>query len=296
VTNPARRRDANEIFTKFKPQQRPRGALLVAVLAHVVLAFVLASIVFHYPIRELLRIPDRSNEPPPERVQFVKVAPDPSVSGDTGRRATPPASAPEARGTSATSQPAAPLRAPTSVPTTLPPTSDGGSASGVRGGQGSGGGGMATGVTPSYGDPRVWVAPGPFVPLPRTTAQKVDSLVRDAFGVYAESVAVANANPQRAPGDWTVEKGGQKWGVDQRWVHLGKLKIPTAVLALLPLNVQGNPAEIERQRNQMQMRRDIMFQASRSVNEDEFRAAVKRIRERKERERREAAEKDRILP
>jgi hypothetical protein len=183
------------------------------------------------------------------------------------------------------------------VPTQLPPTSSGaGSVGGVTGGRGTGSG-AATGVTPAYGDPRVWVEPGPFVALPRTPAQRADSLIRDAFGAYADSAAIANANPSRAPGDWTVEKGGQKWGVDQKWVHLGKLKIPTAVLALLPLNVQGNPQELERQRNQATMRRDIMYQASRAASEDEFRAAVKRIRERKERERREAREREReVVP
>jgi hypothetical protein len=283
---------ASEIFTKFKPQQRPKGALIVAVLAHGALLLALGSIVFHYPIQAILNLPDRSKEPPRERVRFVKVAPDPVAATDTGTATTPPPAPPRGARQS-TEPPPAPLRAPTEVPSQLPPTSSGGgSVDGVAGGRGSG---AATGVTPSYGDPRVWVEPGPFTALPRTAAQRADSLVRDAFGVYAESEAIANANPSRAPGDWTVEKDGQKWGVDQKWVHLGKLKIPTAVLALLPLNVQGNPQELDRQRSQAYMRRDIMYQASRSASEDEFRAAVKRIRERKERERREARERERAV-
>jgi hypothetical protein len=41
------------------------------------------------------------------------------------------------------------------------------------------------------------------------------------------------------------------------------------------------------QRSLAYIRRDVLENAQRSINEDEFRAAVKRIRERKERERRE---------
>lgn len=282
---------ASEIFTRFKPPQRSRGAIIVALIAHALVVFALASIVFRYPIKKLLALPDYRNAPPPERVQFVKVAPvagGDSTASPTARPAVPPAAGAPPRG-----EPTPAQTAPTTVPTTLPPVSSGGSPDGVAGG--TGGGGAARGVTPEYGDPRIWVSPGPFVPLPRTAAMRADSLVREAFGVYADSVAIANANPQRAPGDWTVEKGGQKWGVDPKWIHVGKVKIPTAVLAMLPINAQGNPTELARSRSQGAIRRDIHYQASRSVNEDEFRQAVKRIRERKERERREAA-KDRPLP
>lgn len=280
---------ASEIFTKFKPQQRPRGAIVVAVIAHTLLVFAIASLLFQGPIRRLLDGPDRKKELREERIQFVRLAPLTGGGGDTTSAAAPRTAPPPAGRAKEPSAPA-PLRAPTSVPNELPPASDGGgNVNGVPGGKGSGSGdGVASGVTPSFGDPRVWVQPGPFVALPRTAAQRVDSLIRDAFGAYADSAAVANAHPQRAPGDWTVEKGGKKWGVDQKWVHLGKVKIPTAVLAVLPLNVQGNPQEIERQRAQRYMRTDIMYQASRSLNEDEFRDAVKRIRERKDREKREA--------
>jgi len=281
---------ASEIFTKFKPQQRPRGAIVVAIIAHALLVFAIASLLFQNPIRRLIDRQERKKELREERVQFVRLAPVGGVRGDTAGAPTATPTPPPA-GSSREPAAPAPLRAPTSVPDEVPPPSSegGGAAGGVPGGKGTGGGdGVARGVTPSYDDPRIWVQPGPFVALPRTAAQRADSLIRDAFGAYADSAAVANAHPQRAPGDWTVEKGGQKWGVDQKWVHLGKVKIPTAVLALLPLNVQGNPQEIERQRAQRYMRSDIMFQANRSLNEDEFRDAVKRIRERKDREKREA--------
>jgi hypothetical protein len=155
------------------------------------------------------------------------------------------------------------------------------------GGKGAGGDvTAATGVQPAY-DPRLWPHPGPFVPLPKTTAQRVDSAVKAAFGVYADSLAVAAANKGRAPTDWTFERNGQKWGVDEQWIHLGKVKIPNAILALLPMNAQANPTFNDPvTRREVAFRRsDILYHANRAATEDEFRRAVKRIRERKDRER-----------
>jgi len=145
----------------------------------------------------------------------------------------------------------------------------------------------ATGVQPSYSDSRLWPQPGPFTPVPKSTAQRADSAVRAAFGVYADSMAVAAANKGRAPTDWTIERNGQKWGVDEKWIHLGKVKIPNAVLALLPLNAQANPTfndPVTRRENAFRSA-DILYHANRAASEDEFRKAVKRIRERMDRER-----------
>jgi hypothetical protein len=66
---------------------------------------------------------------------------------------------------------------------------------------------------------------------------------------------------------------------------LGPVSIPTALLALLPLNIQGNPMTMERDRAYAAMRRDIYWHAHQGVNEADFAKAVRSIRERKERER-----------
>lgn len=283
------RPDASEIFSRFEKKRGPRsrGAFALALIAHAIVIFALASIAFHYPIRDLLQI--RTHDKAVERIQYIHVAPSAGAApaGPANRDSAAPAR-PAARPPRADAPPADAPQAPTTVPTELPPTSSGsGGNAGVPGGTGTGGGGVATGVTPG-GDPRLWAAPGPVVPRIKTSAERADSVVRAVFGDYVDSVRIEESARGRAPGDWTVEKGGQKWGVDQKWVHLGKVKIPTAVLALLPLNTQGNPTEIDRRRTQAYQRQDILFQAARAVNEDEFRQAVKRIRERKERERRQA--------
>jgi hypothetical protein len=133
----------------------------------------------------------------------------------------------------------------------------------------------------------LWPEPGPFTPVPKTAAQRADSAVKAAFGLFADSVRMAEANKGRSPTDWTFERNGQKWGIDDKYIHLGKVKIPNAVLALLPLNAQSNPTfnDPVTQRELAFQRADILYQANRAVSEDEFRKAVKRIRERKDRER-----------
>jgi hypothetical protein len=164
------------------------------------------------------------------------------------------------------------------------------SRSRTAGGTGTGdrgdGIGPATGVTPTQPDSRIALSPRGIGRIERSTVEQVDSIVELVVGIVRDSLAIAEA--QRRPGDWTkTDKNGRVWGWDpQGNIRLGKFTIPGALLAMLPLNMSGPMSPIE-QRSLAYIRRDIMENAQRSINEDEFRAAVKRIRERKERERRE---------
>jgi hypothetical protein len=174
---------------------------------------------------------------------------------------------------------------PTSIPTTIPapsnvvakPTEEGGTGPLV------GGGGPVRGVRPSYSDGRLWEPPSPIVAPPKTVAQTIDSLIADAIAPYNDSVAAAAKG--RDPTDWTIEKGGYKWGIDKRAIRLGPVSIPTALLAMLPLNVTGNPTTMERDRAYAAMNRDITWHAQQAINDADFMKAVRSIRERKERER-----------
>ncbi len=82
---------------------------------------------------------------------------------------------------------------------------------------------------------------------------------------------------------------GGKWGMDQSSIHLGKVKVPNAVLALLSesfqRNLRGNPTEINRERSLATIRQEILSRAEREMNEDDFQRAVKAVRARKDRER-----------
>jgi hypothetical protein len=175
--------------------------------------------------------------------------------------------------------------APTVVPNVIPapamatvkPTEEGGTGPLV------GGGGPSRGVKPSYSDGRLWTPPQPIVAPPRTVAQTIDSLIAEGIAPYNDSAAAAAH--RRDPTDWTIEKGGYKWGIDRRAIRLGPVSIPTALLAMLPLNITGNPATIDRERAYATMNRDITWHAQQAINDADFTKAVRSIRERKERER-----------
>jgi hypothetical protein len=174
--------------------------------------------------------------------------------------------------------------APTNVPTSIAPSAPVAKTTDSEGaGPIVGTGGPSRGVRPQYSDPRVWEPPGKVVAAPKTVAQTIDSLIADAIAPYNDSVAAAAQ--RRDPTDWTVEKGGYKWGIDKRAIRLGPFSIPTALLAMLPLNLQGNPTTMERDRSYAAMNRDITWHAQQAVNEADFMKAVRSIRERKERER-----------
>jgi hypothetical protein len=264
----------------YRIHGRSRTSLLVSVAVHAAVIGAMLNIVFDYEIGGIGT--ERPARSAPERVRYVRVVAEASGGGDSASASRP------APGPTATVR----LRAPTRVPVGIPesPPAAAAAAPGVADRPGSAGRAddvtAATGVQPNYTDPRLWPQPGPFTPLPKTAAQRVDSAVRAAFGIFTDSMARAEANKGRAPGDWTfTDKSGRKWGWDQGAIRLGKVMIPNAVLALLPLNVQANPQMLERSRQNALMRSDILYHANRSVSEDEFRRAVKRIRERKERER-----------
>ncbi len=263
---------------KKRPIVRRSAASLAASIAiHVLVVAALVHVVFRYPLGQLMGI--REPEPVTERVQFVKIPPRPTESSGGGRHAAakPTESAP------------APLQTPTVTPTEVaPPTPVDSSRAQAAGGTGTGlgvsGSAMATGVEPREPDRRIALEPGPITRAPRTKAQDVDSIVSLAIGIVRDSIEIVAG--QRKPGDWTVKRKGGTWGWDQSGIRLGKFTIPQALLALLPLNVSANQSPIEA-RSAAFIRRDVMENGQRAISEDEFKAAVRRVRERKERERRQ---------
>jgi hypothetical protein len=258
--------------------RRSTGSFIASIAIHVAVVAALVQIVFRYPLGQLMGIP--KPEPIQERVQYVRIAPQPTENSGGGKRSALPTerAAP------------APLITPTVTPTTpVPPpppidSSRARAAGGTGLGYGVSGSPFATGVEPREPDKRIALESGPPVRTPRTTAEDVDSIVTIAIGIVRDSMAIASG--QRKPGDWTVKGKGGTWGWDQSGIRLGKYTIPQALLALLPLNVSANMSPIEA-RSTAWIRRDVMENGQRAISEDEFRAAVKRIRERKEREKRQ---------
>lgn len=263
--------------------RKSAASLTISVVVHVVVILLLGTIVWKYPLGQLMGI--RRQQMQPERLHYIQV-PSPPTQGSSGA-ATTSAGSPGA------------LRAPAATPTTTPPVvpmdSGRSEAAGATGDGRGAGGGIATGVVPRLPDPRIAMTTEPMARVPRSPSETVDSIVSVAIGIYNDSMAVAAG--QRKPGEWTVKgEDGKVWGWDQRGIRLGKFTIPNALLALLPLNAGASGVSPIEQRSLAWIRRDVMDNAQRSISEDEFRAAVKRIRERKERERRQNLLADERLP
>jgi len=266
--------------------RRPGPALVVSIILHAILVVaILEALAVPAQLRSWLR-GSESRVERRERISYVVVEPPPPTGpatlgrvGGDGRRGT--------------AERSTPIQAPTAVPASIPvPSASSTPASTEDIGTGPliGGGGPRRGVQPSFGDPRVWVSPGPLVNEPKTATERLDSALVTNLEAYRDSLAAIRGPAGRRPGDWTIERGGQKYGMDEQFIRLGPVSIPTAVLAALPLNVQGNPILMEREKRLSMMRAEILEQVQRGMNEQEFREAVKNIRERKERERAREAE------
>lgn len=258
-------------------QKRSRGPLLVSVAIHVVVGVVLMNAAFRYHYSSLTV----TRPPPPqaEKVTYVGVAPA-GVVGGADSASAPPKSTTPVRGL------VAPISTPTVVAPAGPPV--GGTPDGVQGGRMPAGvAQITTGIVPGTPDPRLSNDARAFFPEPKTHAERVDSAVKASIYAYNDSVARAMAAAGRKPGDWTFDKNGQKWGIDGNKIYLGKFAIPSAVLAALPIRIQGNPGEGLADRLAPSRRADLLVHAASQYHDAEFKSAVKRIRERKDKERAE---------
>jgi hypothetical protein len=262
-----------------KIMRRPSGSLLLSLAIHAVVGVALVNVAFHYDFSSLGE--PRQPVPTVEKITYVGVARAAGALGGGDSTAQAPAKA---------NKPSRGLVAPLRTPAAIAPPSPAmrGTPEGVAGGVGVGGAvGPTTGIVPAAPDPRLSADAHQFIPAPKTHRERVDSAVHAMIYAYNDSVARAAAASGKKPGDWTFEKGGRKWGVDGSKIYLGKFAIPSAVLAALPLHIQGNPGETLTDRLVTTHRGEVLEHAAAAYHDDEFKAAVKRIRERKDRERRE---------
>lgn len=260
--------------------QRSLGSLAVSIGLHAILIGALFSIVFRHPLGQLMGI--REPEAQPERLQFVALERQPTENSG-GSSSAPKQGAAPAR-----------LQAPPVTSAQLPVPAAGLDTAPARaaGGEGDGfgvtGSGLATGLVPRLPDSRIRLsAPDAAYRVPRGIAQDVDSIIDISIGIAIDSLEIYKREGKLP--EWVKRTaGGSEWGLTPTYIALGKVKIPTALLALLPLNIGPSRSPID-VRTAAYIRRDVLENAQRSVSEDDFKAAVKRIRERKERERKEKA-------
>ncbi len=266
-------------------RRRPTPAALVSMAAHVILGVLVWYALKMPAVFDELMQRDEQSRPVAEKVGFVAIRP-PVLDTAIATRARPRPAPPRAQASSAPA--AVPLVAPTEVPTQLPPPPATVDTTTRVTGPLRGGTGPTRGVQPNYDDPRVWTSDATFYYAPKTAEERLDSAVLAGLMRHMDSVATNAYTPNKFErGDWTVGKGDSKYGVDQQYIHIGRFRIPSAILALLPTPyMQANPIAMDRDRNAAWMHQDILTHAQAQMNEDEFRKAVRAIRDRKERERR----------
>ena len=253
-----------------------RSPLLISAVAHVVVLFGLIQLfAMPNPLRSWL---ERERvEFQVERIGYISLPATSRVStagrrgGDDRPAVTTPAIRPPV--------PAAVTSAPSITPSAsgapvVPGATEGGSGPII------GGGGQLRGIQPSFHDPRLWTIPDQIVTAPKSASERIDS-------VFAERVAQARdsaaASGPRAPSrDWTIGSGNRKFGVDSTGIRIAGITVPFVTLP---------PAgRMEEARRSMATRMEIGQQSVRRMNEDEFRQAAQRIRERKDREREQRME------
>jgi len=195
----------------------------------------------------------------------------------------------------------------------------GGGRGGIPGGGPAGGG---TGrLAPRYESGHLWVAPLPLTPEEIASrleyfvaigglgigggagegtgggshGELIDSAVTAIVQSYLDSVgAEPGAEFQGLP-SWTTEIAGMDFGIDQNWIYFAGLKIPAAVLALLPLPNAGNYFRDKNYEYLMEVRREIYYSAWMADTREEFKENVRQLRERKQREH-DMARNQRVAP
>jgi len=145
-------------------------------------------------------------------------------------------------------------------------------------------------IGPGLAEGRLWVRPLPLPPkelAERLTgkdhAELVDSAVTAIVQAYLDSIATDPSSRKARLPSWTTNVAGTKFGLDSSNIYIAGLKIPAAVLALLPIPA-GNIDQNRAYNHLMSMRADLQQAAQRSQNLQEFKDMIRDMRLRKERE------------
>ncbi len=272
-------RDAPELLLPSRPRPGGWRALLASVLVHLVVFAIPGAYLYQssrdrpdVPLLRFdanLRAVDMFYQPR----QQAPVRPPPTIDVQV-------AVAPDALGP--------PVAQPAAAPTGLPrPAVDTGGGAPPAVGPGSEAQG---GLRPALGDGRLWVEPLPLPPaelarrLTRSHYELLDSAVTAVVQAYLDSVIASPTPYGNAPPSWTTKIAGKTFGIDNRFIYLGGLRIPTAVLALMPIPPMSN-VDLRYTQRLAAMREDLMMAAQRARTMEDFKQAVKQLREEQERQR-----------
>lgn len=299
--SPEPRRDRKRALSDFKirSQRSPRAAA-IAVLGHLVLGvLLLRAITFETGFRDYFGF-GAEDAPRQESITYVETAPapppeavvQPMPAASTTERAAAPT---ESRGPVIGDGVAAVGAAP---PRLVAPGRDSAAVNRLPPNEAA-----LVGVVPRADD-RLWtvgdlralrdevraaaVAASGGLP----GARQLDSVITWAIGSARDSLdslaVIQGMGPRTA--NWTrKDASGGTWGLDPSGIKLGKVTIPSALLAFLPLSAQqalsGNPTDFDRARRLNLAQSDIARFRNAGAGNDQFKMLVEELRERRDRER-----------
>ena len=121
-----------------------------------------------------------------------------------------------------------------------------------------------------------------MIVAPLSDSQRFDSTFHEALAHLRDSLQKGSAAKALSG---VFSAGGKKYGVDSANIYIADYKIPAALLARAadPTAPAGRRPS---RRCSPARRAEINYQAGRALDAEDFRTAVRRIRQRKERERR----------
>lgn len=145
-------------------------------------------------------------------------------------------------------------------------------------------------IGPAFGDGTLWeeARVGPVSEEPMWGQQEAALALQVAAmltDIMEDSLAARGEIPS-----WVTTIGGQQWGIDPEFIHLGPVKIPTVLAALLgfsQLPQMGNYELAQQQAWLADVRQQILNQAQRMDQMESFQRNVRALEARKRREREE---------
>jgi hypothetical protein len=143
-------------------------------------------------------------------------------------------------------------------------------------------------IGPNWADGLLWVRPLPLPArelaqrLKKTDAELADSVVKATIQAFLDSIAREPDAAKAALPEWSTQIAGKKFGIDQKYLTVAGLKIPAAVLALIPLHSGYNESKVFDRTDELLA--DLRYAANRAQTVDEFKNAIGEMRRRKQQE------------
>jgi hypothetical protein len=255
-------------------EDRQRGSFAVSLAIHLAVGALLIWVLsIPAPLRQWLTARNPTKDRP-ERIGFFRLpGSGRSVAGRAG-----------GNGRARSGNDVAPrsLVAPTTIPPALEPSKPGAPAVAEPGtGPIISMGGAGKGIMPELHDPRIWIPPGAVIMNPIGDSASFDSAFHETLAHLQDTLTKSSA-AKALSGIFSA--GGKKYGLDSSNIYIADFKIPSALLAVLPIHPTGYATP--EQSVLVRQSAEVNYQAGRALDAEDFHTAIKRIRQRKEREKR----------